>query len=113
MTEKNPKAELYDLDKAMTKRSFVDKIVEYFLDSNDKTTFSWKDKILFYKELVYMMKGWVPLLETMKTIQTTSENAAVKRVAKVIYGYLDKGKELSYGRNHETSQGARKGSWWY
>jgi hypothetical protein len=40
----------------MSKRSFIDKIVEYFLDSADKTTFSGKDKILFYKELVYMMK---------------------------------------------------------
>jgi len=90
MTEKTPKAEWY------TKRSFMDKIVEYFLDSSDKSTFSWKDKILFYKELVYMMKWWVPLLDTMKTIQTTSDNAAVKRVAKEIYGYLDRGKELSY-----------------
>jgi len=96
MTEKTPKAEWYDLDKIMTRKTFVDKIIEYFLDSADKTTFSWKDKILFYKELVYMMKGGVPLLETMKTIQTTSENAAVKNVARVIYGYLDKGKELSY-----------------
>ncbi len=96
MTDKTQKAEWYDLDKIMTRKTFVDKIIEYFLDSADKTTFSWKDKILFYKELVYMMKGGVPLLETMKTIQTTSENAAVKNVARVIYGYLDKGKELSY-----------------
>ena len=96
MTEKISKSEWYDLDKAMYKRGIVDRIVEYFLDSTDKSTFSWKDKILFYKELVYMMKGWVPLLETMRTIQTTSENAAVKRVAKEIYGYLDRGKELSY-----------------
>ena len=96
MTDKNPKVEWYDLNKKTSKKSFVDKIVEYFLDSTDKTTFSWKDKILFYKELVYMMKGWVPLLDTMKTIQKTSENAAVKRVAREIYGYLDKGKELSY-----------------
>ena len=96
MTEKNPKAEWYDLDKIMSKRSFMDKIIEDVLNSSDKTSFSWKDKILFYMELVYMMKGWVPLLETMKTIQKTSENAAVKWVAKAIYGYLDKGKELSY-----------------
>jgi len=96
MTEKISKDEWYDLDKLATKRSFVDKLIESFLDSSDKTTFSWKDKILFYKELVYMMKGGVPLLETMKTIQKTSENAAVKRVAKEIYWYLDKGKELSY-----------------
>ena len=96
MTEKNPKAEWYDLDKIMSKRSFMDRIIEDVLNSSDKTSFSWKDKILFYKELVYMMKGWVPLLETMKTIQKTSDNAAVKWVAKAIYGYLDKGKELSY-----------------
>ena len=96
MTDKKQNIDKYDLDKLMTRKSFMDKIIEYFLDSADKTTFSGKDKILFYKELVYMMKGWVPLLEAMRTIQTTSENAAVKNVAKVIYGYLDKGKELSY-----------------
>lgn len=94
MAEKNPK--WYDLDKIMSKRSFMDRIVEEFLSSADKTSFSWKDKILFYKELVYMMKWWVSLLDTMKTIQTTSDNAAVKWVAKAIYGYLDKGKQLSY-----------------
>ena len=99
MTEKNPKADWYDLDKFMNKRSFVDKIIEYFLDSSDKTGFWWKDKILFYKELVYMMKGWVSLMETMKTIQETSDNAAVKRVAKQISDYLDNGKELSYAIN--------------
>ena len=96
MTEKNSNTEKHDLDNIMSKRSFMDRIIEYFLSSSDKTSFSWKDKILFYKELVYMMKWWVPLLETMKTIQKTSDNAAVKWVAKAIYGYLDKGKELSY-----------------
>ena len=96
MTGKNPKAEWYDLDEFMNKRSFVDKIIEYFLDSSDRSRFWWKDKILFYKELVYMMKGWVSLMETMKTIQRTSDNAAVKRVAKDISDYLDNGKELSY-----------------
>ena len=96
MTEKKTKTEWYDLDEFMSRRSFVDNIIEYFLDSNDKTSFWWKDKILFYKELVYMMKGWVSLMETMKTIQKTSDNAAVKRVAKEISEYLDNGKELSY-----------------
>jgi len=96
MTEKKAKAEWYDLDAIMYKRSFMDKIIEYFLNSSDKSTFSWKDKILFYKELVYMMKGWVSLMEAMTTIYKTSDNAAVKRVAKDISRYLDNGKELSY-----------------
>ena len=96
MTDKSPKVEWYDLDKFMSKRGFMDRLIESFLNSSDKTSFSWKDKILFYKELVYMMKWWVPLLDTMKTIQKTSDNAAVKKVARDIYGYLDEGKELSY-----------------
>ena len=96
MTEKNPKADKYDLDKIMYKRSFMDKIIEYFLDSSDKTAFSWKDKILFYKELVYMMKGGVSIMEAMKTIQKTSDNGAVKRVARDISEYLNRGQELSY-----------------
>lgn len=86
----------YDLDKIMSKRSLLDKLIESFLSSSDKTSFSWKDKILFYKELVYMMNGWVSLMETMQTIQKTSDNAAVKRVAKEISWYLNEGKELSY-----------------
>ena len=96
MTEKNQKAEWYDLDKIMTKRSFLDEIIEYFLNFSDKSTFSWKDKILFYKELVYMMRGWVSLMEATKTIKRTSDNWAVKRVAKEISDYLNEGHELSY-----------------
>lgn len=96
MTSKNPKAEWFNLDEFMSKKSFMDKIIESVLDSSDKTTFSGKDKILFYKELVYMMRWWVSLMETMKTIYETSDNAAVRRVAKDISRYLDNGKELSY-----------------
>ena len=96
MTEKDTKVTWSNFDKFMNKKSFMDKIIESFINSSDKTKFSWKDKILFYKELVYMMKGWVSLMETMQTIHKTSDNAAVKRVAKEISEYLDRGKELSY-----------------
>lgn len=74
----------------------IDKIVAYFLNSSDKSSFTWKDKILFYKELVYMTKGWVSLMDTMKTIQKTSDNGAIRRVAREISRYLNEGKELSY-----------------
>lgn len=76
--------------------SFFNKVIAKFLESQDKTSFSWKDKILFYKELVYMMKWWVSLMEAMTTIRTTSDNYAVKMVAWEISEYLNKWKELSY-----------------
>ena len=94
MTEKNIKSEWHEW--TAHRASFVDKIIERFLNESDKTKFTWKDKILFYKELVYMMKWWVSMMETMQTIQKTSDNAAIKRVAKEIAEYLNNGKQLSY-----------------
>ena len=96
MSEKNLKTIWSDMDNFMGRKSFVDGIIEKFLNTSDKSSFSWKDKILFYKELVYMMKGWVSLMETMQTIQKTSDNASIKQVAKEISRYLNEGKELSY-----------------
>ena len=94
MTQKKIQTDSYEL--STNKRGLVDKIIERFLNEADKTKFSWKDKILFYKELVYMMRWWVSIMETMQTIQKTSENAAIKKVAREISGYLNNGKQLSY-----------------
>ena len=49
MTSTNPEQQK---KQGSNKTGLIDKIVEYFLDSQDKTSFSGKDKILFYKELV-------------------------------------------------------------
>jgi type II secretory pathway component PulF len=78
------------------KKHFLDESIKSFLQSNDKSNFSGKEKILFYKELVYMMKGGVSLMEAMQIILTSSENFAIKTVAKEIAYYLRKGQSLSY-----------------
>ena len=96
MAEKKSKVVWMDAEEFTWNKSFVDSIVEKFLASSDKTNFSWKDKILFFKELVYMMKWWVSLMETMKKKKKTSDNASIKSVAKEISRYLNEGKELSY-----------------
>jgi len=77
-------------------KSFIDGIIERCMDSYDKSTFSGKEKILFYKELVYMMRWWVPLMDAMKTIQDTTDNGAIRKVATDIAYYLNQWKELSY-----------------
>ncbi|MDR3169544.1 MAG: type II secretion system F family protein [Candidatus Peribacteria bacterium] len=76
--------------------SFIDNMLKSALKSSDKASFSGKEKILFYKELVYMMKGGVPLMGAMDIILQSSENFAIKSVAQEIAYYLKKGKELSY-----------------
>jgi type II secretory pathway component PulF len=65
-------------------KQFLDGTIKSFLKSKDTSSFTGKEKILFYKELVYMMKGGVSLMEAMEIILTTSENYAIKTVAQKI-----------------------------
>ena len=81
-----------------TKNSdFLDGIIRDLLASIDKSNFNGKEKILFYKELVYMLKGGVSLVDTMDTLYHSSENQAIKMVAKQLEYYVRQGKPLSYG----------------
>lgn len=75
---------------------FMNNLIAKFMDSFDKSNFSGKDKILFYKELVYMIKWWVPLMEAMNTIHKTTDNWAIRKVSEEISYYLNQWKELSY-----------------
>jgi type II secretory pathway component PulF len=67
-----------------TKKQFLDDTIKSVLKSQDKSNFSGKEKIFFYKELVYMMRGGVSLMEATEIIFDTSENYAIKTVAKKI-----------------------------
>ena len=86
--------------KAVLKRDkdkqFLDDSIKSVLQSQDKANFSGKEKILFYKELVYMMKGGVSLMQATEIILNSTENFAIKNVAKEIWYYLKKGQSLSY-----------------
>lgn len=92
----NPEIPLNTQKFSEYKWTFMDKIVAWFLSRKDKSTFTGKDKILFYKELVYMVKWWVSLMEAVQTIYKTSDNLAIRSVSKEISDYLNRWKELSY-----------------
>ena len=62
----------------------------------DTQTFSEKDKILFYKQLVYMLKGGVSILQAVDTLKRTTNNYALKKVTTSIIFYLNEGKSFSY-----------------
>ncbi len=94
---KDLKKNLQNVSNKLTlKSSAIDNMIERILESNDKTGFSSKEKILFYKELVYMMRGGVPLMAAMDIILSSSDNYAIKNVAQRIKNYLNDGKSLSY-----------------
>lgn len=74
----------------------VERILSWIMQGMDKQTFSAKEKILFYKQLVYMLKWGVSILQAVDTIKKSTTNYALKRVATSIMFHLNEGKSFSY-----------------
>ncbi|MFA6256278.1 MAG: type II secretion system F family protein [Candidatus Absconditabacterales bacterium] len=77
----------------------IDSVIVSALQSMDRGSFGAKDKILFFKELAYLLKGGISLFAGVQLIGDTSENYAVKEIAKNISAFLHKGKSFSYALN--------------
>lgn len=74
----------------------IERMAISMMHSLDKSSFSGKDKILFYKELVYMLRGGVPILQAVDTIKKSTTNYAMKTIAGSISYHLNEGKSFSY-----------------
>ncbi len=77
----------------------VDKLIISTLQSLDKGRFGNKDKILFFKELSYLLHGGISITESMHIIWSTSQNYAMREIASTIYSFMHEGKSLSYALN--------------
>lgn len=75
--------------------SEMDKTIVSFIQSLDKSAFSAKDKILFYKELVYMLHWWVSILQAVDTIRRSTSNYALRNITTSLVYYLNEGKSFS------------------
>ena len=76
--------------------SELEKTIVNFISNMDKSSFSAKDKIFFYKQLVYMLKGWVSILQAVDTIRRSTSDYALKTIATSLAYYLNEGKSFSY-----------------
>jgi type IV pilus assembly protein PilC len=81
------------------KKHSVDNTIVHFLKSRDKSSFGTKDKIFFFKELAYMLKWWVGLVQAVDTIYNSTHNYAVKEISIWVKKYLELWKSLSYALN--------------
>ena len=57
--------------------------------------FSLKDKILFLKQLAYLLKWWVSITEAIDTIKNSTENKIIKHLCEQIHYYLVRWEKLS------------------
>lgn len=77
----------------------IDGIIVSTLQSIDKGNFWTKDKILFFRELSYLLKWWISLFAAIQLIGDTSENYALQEISKSISAFLHRGKSFSYALN--------------
>jgi len=77
----------------------IDSMIVSALQSMDRGSFWTKDKILFFRELSYLLKWGISLFAAIQLIWDTSTNYAVKEIASNIYTFLHQGKSFSYALN--------------
>ena len=70
--------------------------IESLIYSIDKSSFAEKEKILFYKQIVYMLKWGISIMQAIETIKNSADNYAIKKIATSISYYLSNGKSFSY-----------------
>jgi len=74
----------------------LEKTILSFMGTLDKGSFSAKDKVLFYKELVYMLKWGLSILQAVEVIRRETTNNAVRNICWTLMHYLNEGKSFSY-----------------
>jgi len=72
-----------------------DKLVIKLLENLNKGTFWLKDKIFFLKELAYLLKWWVSIVEAIQIIKDSTDNPKIKELCEQIYEYLKKWERFS------------------
>ena len=80
----------------------IEKTILSFMGTLDKGSFSAKDKVLFYKELVYMLKGWLSILQAVEVIRKETTNNAIRNICWTLMHYLNEGKSFSYSLGRLT-----------
>ena len=77
----------------------IDGMIVSTLQSIDRGSFWTKDKILFFKEIAYLLSGWVSLVDAINIIGESSDNYALKEISRNVLAFLRRGKSFSYALN--------------
>ncbi|MCX6823792.1 MAG: type II secretion system F family protein [candidate division SR1 bacterium] len=77
----------------------IDGMIVSTLQSMDRGSFGAKDKILFFKEVAYLLSGGISIVEAMNIIGQSSDNYALKEISRNVLAFLRVGKSFSYALN--------------
>ena len=73
----------------------IDNLIKQIIISSDKGSFGIKDKILLFKELGNLLKGWIGIAEWLVIIGDNSDNYAIKDIVGILSTQVNQGRNLS------------------
>lgn len=76
--------------------SSFDWIIQEFSNLTAKKSFGISDKVFFFKELWYLLKWWVSIIDAIKTLNESSNNLKLQEITHYIFDMLDNGKSFTY-----------------
>jgi type IV pilus assembly protein PilC len=77
----------------------LDPIIQNIARMTQKSSFGGREKVFFFKELSYLLKGGVSIIESIKTLNESTDNLKLQEITKYMYDAMDNGKSLTYALN--------------
>lgn len=74
----------------------IDKYIDKYLRERELWYFSIKEKIFLYRELAYLIEGWVAIADSVLTIKHSTDKGSVKKICDDMYTSLNEGETLSH-----------------
>ncbi len=74
----------------------IDKYVDKYLREKELGYFSIKEKIFLYRELAYLIEGWVAIADSVLTIKYSTDKGSVKKICDDMYASLNEWETLSH-----------------
>lgn len=74
----------------------VDKYIDKFLRERELGYFSIKEKVFLYRELAYLIEGWVAIADSVLTIKHSTDKWSVKKICDDMYASLNEWETLSH-----------------
>lgn len=73
----------------------VDAHIESFLSERELGYFNIKQKVFLFRELSYLIEGWVAIVDSVLIIKNGTDKGAVRKICDEMYFALNRGETLS------------------
>lgn len=74
----------------------VDKYIDKFLRERELGYFSIKEKVFLYRELAYLIEGWVAIADAVLVVKWWTDKWSIKKICEVMYDALNEWETLSH-----------------